>query len=65
MKLYVVRHGQTEANVNHLFNGRNERDLTEFGIEQANSLANRMKTISIDLSAFILTIRHNILLYLK
>ena len=49
MKLYVVRHGQTEANVNHLFNGRNERDLTEFGIEQANSLANRMKTISIDL----------------
>ncbi len=49
MKLYFVRHGQTEANVNHLFNGRNERDLTEFGIEQANSLANRMKTISIDL----------------
>ena len=49
MNLYVVRHGQTEANVNHLFNGRNERDLTEFGIEQANSLANRMKTISIDL----------------
>ena len=49
MNLYVVRHGQTEANVNHLFNGRNERDLTEFGIEQANSLANRMKTISKDL----------------
>ncbi len=49
MNLYVVRHGQTEANVNHLFNGRNERDLTEFGVEQANSLADRMKTISIDL----------------
>lgn len=49
MKLYIVRHCQTEANVNHLFNGRNERDLTEFGVEQANSLADRMKTISIDL----------------
>ena len=32
MKLYVVRHGQTEANVKHLFNGRNEKDLTEYGI---------------------------------
>ena len=23
MKLYVARHGQTQANVEHLFNGRN------------------------------------------
>ena len=49
MNLYVVRHGQTEANVNHLFNGRNERDLTEFGIEQAKLLAYKMEGVPIDL----------------
>lgn len=35
MKLYIVRHGQTEDNVSHLFNRRNQRDLTDFGVEQA------------------------------
>ena len=26
MKLYVARRGQTQANVEHLFNGRNQRE---------------------------------------
>ena len=48
MILYVVRHGQTEANVNHLFNGINEGDLNENGIQQANELATIIKNIDID-----------------
>ena len=49
MKLYIVRHGQTEANVKHLFNGRNQRDLTDFGVKQAKTLASQMKKLNIDL----------------
>ena len=49
MKLYIVRHGQTEANVNRLFNGRNQKDLTDFGIEQAERLASQLKNLKIDL----------------
>lgn len=49
MKLYIVRHGQTEANVNRLFNGRNQRDLTDFGVKQAKILACQMKNLNIDL----------------
>ena len=48
MKLYIVRHGQTEANVNRLFNGRNQKDLTDFGIEQAERLASQLKNLKID-----------------
>ncbi len=49
MKLYIVRHGQTEANVKHLFNGRNQRDLTDFGVKQAKTLSSQMKNLNIDL----------------
>ena len=38
MNLYVIRHGQTEANVKQLFNGINDGDLTEIGIKQAEEL---------------------------
>lgn len=48
MILYVVRHGQTEANKNHLFNGINEGDLTNKGIEQAKELIPFIKNINID-----------------
>lgn len=43
LNLYVVRHGQTEANVEGLFNGLNDFDLTREGIAQANSLARQLK----------------------
>ena len=48
MILYVIRHGQTEANANHLFNGINEGDLNENGIQQAKELAKIVQTIDID-----------------
>lgn len=49
MNIYLVRHGQTEANVNKLFNGRNEGNLTQFGIEQAKSLLDIIKNLNIDI----------------
>ena len=48
MILYVIRHGQTEANANHLFNGINEGDLNENGVRQAEELAKIIQTIDID-----------------
>ena len=35
MKLYVVRHGTTDNNVNKLVNGRNDIDINEQGIKDA------------------------------
>lgn len=49
MKLYLVRHGQTDANVSHLFNGINEKDLTEFGVEQAKQLIPEIEKLPLDL----------------
>lgn len=48
MNLYIVRHGQTEANAKHLFNGINELDLTKKGVEQAEELVFTIKNIDID-----------------
>ena len=48
MFLYVVRHGQTEANVKHLFNGINEGDLTDIGVKQAEELQAVIEKINID-----------------
>lgn len=36
MHLYVVRHGTTDNNVNNLVNGRNNNDINEQGIKEAN-----------------------------
>lgn len=49
MLIYLVRHGQTDANVNNLFNGRNERDLNETGISQAEELSSKIAKLPIDL----------------
>lgn len=49
MNLYLVRHGETQANVNHLFNGINNKDLTDYGINQAQSLINEIKNLNINL----------------
>ena len=38
MILFLIRHGQTEANVQNLFYGQLEYALTEIGCEQAKSL---------------------------
>ncbi len=43
MKIFLVRHGKTDANANKLFNGRNEKDLNDVGIQQAEELKESVK----------------------
>ncbi len=43
MKLILVRHTETEANVKHIFQGRNDGKLTKNGIEQAKKLGKELK----------------------
>ena len=49
MVLYVVRHGQTEANEKHLFNGINKLDLTDKGIKQIEELIPKINNLNIDI----------------
>lgn len=48
MKLYVVRHGQTDQNVLGLVQGDTESDLTEKGIEDAKALQELVSSLNID-----------------
>ncbi|MEI8067620.1 MAG: histidine phosphatase family protein [Candidatus Shapirobacteria bacterium] len=43
MKLIIVRHGQTEANVDGVLQGKSADNLTKKGIEQAKSLGKYLK----------------------
>jgi len=46
MKLYFVRHGETEANIQHVISNRESLfGLTEKGREQVRALADRLKDI--------------------
>jgi len=48
MKLYFVRHGESQANLQHVISNRESPfGLTEFGKEQANTLAENLKDIPI------------------
>lgn len=47
MKLYIVRHAQSEGNLQKLHQGRNT-SLTQKGFQQAQDLADRFKKIPID-----------------
>ena len=49
MHLYIVRHGQTEANLKNLCNGRNSGDLTPYGAEQARALVPQMEKAGVEL----------------
>lgn len=48
MKLYVVRHGQTEENVSGILQGQNHGTLTPWGREQAQRVALRLRAIRFD-----------------
>ncbi len=48
MKLYLVRHGQTVENVNHIHQGHTDGQLTELGQEQALRIAERLRKESFD-----------------
>lgn len=48
MKLYFVRHGESEANIQHVISNRESSfGLTELGKRQANILADNLKNIPI------------------
>jgi len=46
--LYIVRHGESEANVNKIVQGHTDSPLTRRGIEQAEELAETFKDIGFD-----------------
>ena len=48
MNLYIVRHGQTEENLNGIIQGHKPGELTALGIEQAKLLALRLKDQKFD-----------------
>lgn len=49
MKIYVMRHGRTDSNDKQIFNGRNDEDINETGIAQAQAAGEIVKTLPIDL----------------
>ena len=49
MKLYLVRHGETELNVKKVYYGSTDCDLTEKGKEQAVSLKTAFASVPLDL----------------
>lgn len=46
--LYLVRHGETVDNANHIMQGQTPGELNEQGIKQAEELAERLKDEPID-----------------
>ncbi|MXQ54992.1 histidine phosphatase family protein [Shimazuella alba] len=46
--IYIVRHGQTEWNIEGRLQGRLDSPLTDAGVEQAKQLAQRLQNISFD-----------------
>lgn len=49
MKLYIVRHGQTDWNANNKIQGQKDTKLNNIGIEQANLLREKFNNLDIDL----------------
>ena len=48
MKVYLVRHGQTDTNISNLYNFVNE-DINETGIQQAKELRDKIKDMDFDI----------------
>lgn len=49
MRLYLIRHGETDYNKNRIIQGHTEVPLNDTGIAQATRLAMRMKQMPLDL----------------
>ena len=47
-RLYLIRHGQTEWNVEKKMQGKKNSNLTKLGIEQANKLSERLSNENFD-----------------
>ena len=48
MRLWLVRHGETDANVAGLYSGHTPTPLTEKGIAQAQTLGTLLRNVSFD-----------------
>ncbi|WP_352401164.1 histidine phosphatase family protein [Anaerotignum sp.] len=48
MKVYLIRHGETDWNLRGMFYGWTDCDINEKGIEQATKLKNYFNTVSYD-----------------
>ena len=50
MKLYVIRHGNTDSNILDIYNGKllNE-DINNIGIKQAQEASKKIKNLNLDL----------------
>ena len=53
MKLYLVRHGETEWNKKRIFQGKGDSPLTDIGIEQASLLGEYIKGLNIHIDEVI------------
>ncbi len=42
-RIFLVRHGETEDNKNHIFSGWRESDLTPQGVEEVKQIAEKLK----------------------
>lgn len=49
MIIYVVRHGETDVNLENKINSLNDDDLNETGISQAKMLREQLKSVDYDL----------------
>jgi len=47
--VYLVRHGQTDANLNHIIQGQTDTSLNETGLFQAQKVAEELKNVRADL----------------
>lgn len=48
MRLWLIRHGETQANVDDLYSGHAPTPLTARGIEQAQNLHTLLHDVSFD-----------------
>lgn len=48
LRLVLVRHGQTDANLNHMLQGQSDGELNATGLQQAEYLAKHLKDFPID-----------------
>ena len=48
MKLYLIRHGKTDWNINRLIQGRTDTPLCDIGIKDSKKMAKRLKDINFD-----------------
>ena len=48
-KIYIIRHGQTDLNKNHVLQGRVDEPLNEDGLRQAKFAAALLRTLDVSI----------------